>query len=84
MPVNHLPSFDDFMSRYNPADIADWAADANRAAFSVPIQLPLDEHNVNRFVTAVCAMSTQMSLSILRDYHEWLAEQLERMSLRLI
>jgi hypothetical protein len=32
----------------------------------------------------LCVMSNQIALAMLRDYHEWLREQLEKKSVRLI
>lgn len=84
MSKSDFPSFDDFIARYDEASIAKWADGANAVARDHPIQLPLDENNVHNFALTLCAMSNQIALAMLRDYHEWLREQLEKKSVRLI
>lgn len=84
MSKSDFPSFDDFIARYDEASIAKWTDGANAVALEHPIQLPLDENNVQSFALTLCAMSNQIALAMLRDYHEWLREQLEKKSVRLI
>lgn len=84
MSRSDFPSFDEFLSRYTEEDIIRWSRGAQEIADQRPIQLPLDESNVHNFATTLCAMNFPIMLAILREYHEWLCEQLDQRSLRLL
>ena len=84
MSKNDFPSFDDFISPYSPYDISAWAAKGNEVALQKPVQLPLDENNIQDFATTICAMNLNITLAVLRDYHEWLRAQLDSKTVRLI
>lgn len=84
MPKSEFPSFDDFLAGFKPEDYARWADRANEALSLTPVHFPINQENCNTFISAICSMSTQVTIAMLRDYHDWLCTELEKRSLRLI
>ena len=84
MRESDFPSFDDFISTYTVDSMARWVDGANEIARSRLFDLPIDEANIHDFVFTLTTMNTNITLSILRDYHEWLRSQLEQKSVRLL
>lgn len=77
-----IPSFDDFWQEMGKEKIEEWANAATKS--NLTVSLPLTEANANDFIQSVGAVSFIMSREMLKDYHQWLCEQLEKNSLRLV
>ena len=80
-----LPSFDDFLLDMGEDRIAQWANDANDAiAELMPVKVPITAEAANEFANSLTVLNQQITLAMLRDYHEWLIEQLSKKSLHLL
>lgn len=75
-----IPTFDDFL-----ADVGDkkseWFSEMNG---KMGVIFPINEFNINDFVETIIILSHSAASAMLRDYHEWLTEQLQQSSVHLI
>ncbi len=81
MPSIDFPGFDEFLQSlpsdyFEKLDIPTW---------DKPIQtlLPTTEKGAYEYSSVMLGISLRAMLQVLRDYHEWLIEQLAQRSLRL-
>lgn len=77
-----LPSFDSFLADMGQDRISHWVDQANRQGLT--FQLPITPDNINNFSENLIIASHLITLEMMRDYHEWLTEQLKKKSLRLL
>lgn len=80
--MSKFPSFDDFESTLTMEQILQWVDSANEAELN--FSLPLTVFNIKDFNNALISASVLVNREMLHAYHEWLAEQLERTSLRIV
>ena len=77
-----FPSFDDFLSEMGEDRIFHWSDGISEA--NLKLVPPITPENMQSFSSSVIAGSQLVAIAMMRDYHEWLIEQLKRKSLRLV
>ena len=85
MSALNIPSFDDFLAEMGEDRQREWGEEANAALEKLmPVSAPITAEGASEFATAMAAWNHRYFAAMLRDYHDWLAEQLARISLRLL
>lgn len=79
-----IPSFDDFLLEMGKDRMLEWADEANASAVYLDMPDLFDQATMTKFVTGITALNVKYMTAMLRDYHEWLTEQLGRRSLHLL
>lgn len=77
-----LPEFDDFRATLTDEKFMQYADEINRVV--AIMEIPITPEAMQRMVHHTVSLSTQVALAMLRDYHEWLREQLSQDTLHLI
>ena len=77
-----LPSFDDFLYDMGQERISHWVDAANNA--EIKMAVPMTPDATQQLATSIVTASQLITLEMMRDYHEWLQEQLKRKSVRLV
>ena len=81
MSFNDLPSFDEFLSSLGPDYMDRWL---DPAALPRITALPASPDGLSRFASDFLGVEIGVTMAILRDYHQWLSQQLSSRSLRLV
>lgn len=79
-----MPSFDDFLAEMGRDRMLQWADEANAAPIELDTPLPFDQQTMTKLVTGISALNVKYMIAMLRDYHEWMTEQLAQRSLHLL
>lgn len=80
-----IPDFNQFLIDMGNERYEYWADAANKAVESFfPLQAPVFQSGADQFATALTALNQRLTIEMLRDYHEWLIEQLSKKSLHLL
>ena len=80
-----LPDFHAFLEEIGADRVTMWAEEGNRVFPSFnPMTGIVTPEGLSYFATALTAVNQQVTIAMLRDYHEWLLEKLEQVSLRLV
>lgn len=77
-----IPSFDDFLADVSDEKKTGWfmSVDGLRLCDS----LPQSASDFRQFAAALLSASHDISLAMMRDYHEWLVQQLSAKSVHLM
>ena len=78
-----IPSFDGFLAEMGEGKMTEWcmSVDGIKLCDRVPFQSASD---VQQMAAAILSASHDMTIAMLRDYHDWLVEQFSSRSVHLI
>lgn len=71
-----FPSFEEFEDTLTLSQVEAWSDAANSA--KINITYPLNENNINEFITSLSSTNLIICKAMLQDYHSWLSERLDR------
>lgn len=80
--VFRIPSFDDFLATIGEERSSEWFMSVH--GMKLCDSPPVTPGDYQQFASTVLAASYEITAAMMRDYHEWLVQQLSSKSIHLV